>query len=192
MKTYRHLYQEVVFFGNLYMAHLEAARGKRGHSDVAAFEFNLEDNLLQLQEELQAQTYRPAPYDSFRIADPKPRLISAADFRDRVVHHALVRVIEPLFERSFVPDSYESQSGPAPVASAVGGGGPAKYAGVGLVLTHPPRPAVEAGGRGKPCPYPLPTMRGAGGRPPNLFPSPRLWEEGEERRKGVRRFRSWL
>jgi len=111
MKTYRHLYQEVVFFGNLYMAHLEAARGKRGHSDVAAFEFNLEDNLLQLQEELQAQTYRPAPYDSFRIADPKPRLISAADFRDRVVHHALVRVIEPLFERRFIPDSYANRIG---------------------------------------------------------------------------------
>ena len=64
MKTYRYLYQEVVFFGNLYMAYLEAARGKRGHSDVAAFEFNLEDNLLQLQEELRAQTYLPDNFNN--------------------------------------------------------------------------------------------------------------------------------
>jgi len=126
MKTYKHLYGEIVFFGNLYMAYLEAARGKRGQPEVAAFDFNLEANLLRLQEELWTQTYRPAPYRSFRITDPKPRLISAADFRDRVVHHALVRVIEPLFERSFIPDSYESQSGPAPVAPAVGGRRPAK------------------------------------------------------------------
>ena len=111
MKTYKHLYQEIVFFGNLYMAYLEAARGKRGQPEVAAFDFNLEANLLRLQEELWTQTYRPAPYRSFRITDPKPRLISAADFRDRVVHHALVRVIEPLFERSFIPDSYANRLG---------------------------------------------------------------------------------
>ena len=111
MKTYKHLYGELVFFGNLYMAYLEAARGKRGQPEVAAFDFNLEANLLQLQKELWTQTYRPAPYYSFRITDPKPRLISAADFRDRVVHHALVRVIEPLFERSFIPDSYANRLG---------------------------------------------------------------------------------
>jgi len=111
MKTHKHLYGELVFFGNLYMAYLEAARGKRGQPEVAAFDFNLEANLLQLQKELWTQTYRPAPYYSFRITDPKPRLISAADFRDRVVHHALVRVIEPLFERSFIPDSYANRLG---------------------------------------------------------------------------------
>ena len=111
MKTYKHLYGQVVSFENLYWASREAARGKRGHPDVAAFEFCLEANLLRLQEDLSTKRYRPLPYDSFRIHDPKPRLISAADFRDRVVHHALVRVIEPIFERSFIADSYANRVG---------------------------------------------------------------------------------
>ena len=111
MKTYKHLYPTVVSFENLYLAYREAARGKRGQPNVAAFDFDLEANLLQLQAELQSKTYRPSPYTSFRIHDPKPRLISAALFRDRVVHHALVRVIEPIFEQSFIDDSYANRLG---------------------------------------------------------------------------------
>jgi retron-type reverse transcriptase len=111
LKTYKHLYQEIISFTNLYLAYRGAARGKRGHPDVAAFDFNLEADLLQLQRELWVQTYRPGPYRSFRIHDPKSRLISAAPFRDRVVHHALVRVIEPIFERGFIPDSYANRVG---------------------------------------------------------------------------------
>ncbi|MEW5958352.1 MAG: RNA-dependent DNA polymerase, partial [Chloroflexota bacterium] len=64
---------------------------------MAAFEYRLEDNLLQLQVELQTESYRPGPYRSFYIHEPKRRLISAAPFRDRVVHHALCNLIEPLF-----------------------------------------------------------------------------------------------
>jgi RNA-directed DNA polymerase len=111
MKTYKHLYPYIASFENLYLASRDAARGKRGHPDVAAFEFDLEANLFRLQEELQSKTYRPSPYYSFRIHDPKSRLISAALFRDRVVHHALVRVIEPIFERSFIDDSYANRVG---------------------------------------------------------------------------------
>jgi retron-type reverse transcriptase len=111
MKTYKNLYPQIVSFENLYLAYREAARGKRGQPNVAAFELNLEANLFHLQEELETKTYRPDAYDSFRIRDPKPRLISAALFRDRVVHHALVRVIEPIFERSFIPDSYANRVG---------------------------------------------------------------------------------
>jgi RNA-directed DNA polymerase len=111
MKTYKHLYPQIVSFENLYLASREAARGKRGQPDVAAFDFDLEANLFQLQEELQTQTYRHSSYYSFRIRDPKPRLISAAPFRDRVVHHALVRIIEPIFEQSFIPDSYANRIG---------------------------------------------------------------------------------
>ena len=66
---------------------------------MAAFEYRLEENLFGLQEELQGGAYRPGPYDSFHIHEPKRRLISAAPFRDRVVHHALCNVIGPLFER---------------------------------------------------------------------------------------------
>lgn len=111
MKTYKHLYPQIVSFENLYLAYRKAARGKRGQPDVATFDLDLEANLFQLQEELQTKSYRPAPYYSFRIRDPKPRLISAALFRDRVVHHALVRVIEPIFERGFIFDSYANRVG---------------------------------------------------------------------------------
>ena len=98
MRTCKNLYPELISFGNLYLAYLDAARGKRGQPNVAAFDFDLEANLLRLQEELASRTYRPGPYYSFRIRDPKPRLISAAPFRDRVVHRALVGIIEPIFE----------------------------------------------------------------------------------------------
>ena len=111
LKTYKHLYPTITSFENLCLAFQGAARGKRGQPNVAAFEFDLEANLLQLQEELEAKTYQPGPYDSFYIHDPKHRLISAAPFRDRVVHHALVRVIEPIFERSFIADSYANRVG---------------------------------------------------------------------------------
>lgn len=78
---------------------------------MAAFEHDLEENLLRLQEELLTGTYRPGPYRSFYVHEPKRRLISAAPFRDRVVHHALCQVIEPAFERSFIADSFANRVG---------------------------------------------------------------------------------
>jgi RNA-directed DNA polymerase len=111
VKTVDNLYQDIVAFENLYLAYRKAAKGKRGQPNVAAFEFDLEANLFQLQSELRDKRYRPGPYHSFRIYDPKPRLISAAPFRDRVVHHALCNVIEPIFERTFIGDSYANRVG---------------------------------------------------------------------------------
>jgi retron-type reverse transcriptase len=111
MKTHKNIYPQITHFENLYQAFKKAARGKRGKAVVAAFEFDLEENLLQLQYELETQTYQPGPYHNFRIQDPKPRLISAAPFRDRVVHHALCNLIEPLFERRFIHDSYACRKG---------------------------------------------------------------------------------
>lgn len=101
MKTYTNLYPTIASFGNLYVAYRKAAKGKRGQAAVAAFEFDLERNLYRLEDELLAQTYRPGPYRSFTIRDPKLRLVSAAPFRDRVVHHALCNVLEPIFERTY-------------------------------------------------------------------------------------------
>jgi RNA-directed DNA polymerase len=105
------LYSQVYAFANLYWAFRQARRGKRDRSEVAAFEFNLEENLLQLRQELATRTYRPGPYRSFYVRDSKRRLISAAPFRDRVIHHALVNVIEPLFEPRFIGDSYANRVG---------------------------------------------------------------------------------
>lgn len=78
---------------------------------MAAFEYRLEDNLLQLQAELRTESYQPGPYTSFYIHEPKKRLISAAPFRDRVAHHALCNLIEPLFERGFIAGSYANRVG---------------------------------------------------------------------------------
>jgi len=88
-----------------------AARGKRGTAGVARLEHRLADNLLDLQHDLLSGRYRPGEYVSFCIAEPKRRLISAAPFRDRVVHHALCRIIEPRFERLFIAESYANRRG---------------------------------------------------------------------------------
>jgi RNA-directed DNA polymerase len=104
-------YEQLCSWDNLYRAYRKAAKGKRGKPPAARFEYRLEDNLIQLQRELQAKTYRPGDYYSFHIHEPKRRLISAAPFRDRVTHHALCNVIEPRFERSFIRDSYANRVG---------------------------------------------------------------------------------
>ena len=105
------MFSTITGWENLLLAYQKAGRGKRGRGSVAAFEYRLEDNLYQLQEELRTQRYRPGGYHSFFIHEPKRRLISAAPFRDRVVHHALCNVIEPLFERGFIEDSYANRIG---------------------------------------------------------------------------------
>ena len=105
------LYEQVGTWDNLYLAWCKAARGKRGREPAAGFEYRLEDNLLKLQRELRGKGYAPGPYHSFYIHVPKRRLISAAPFRDRVVHHALCNVIEPFFERRFIADSYANRVG---------------------------------------------------------------------------------
>ena len=97
-------YEQVTDWQNIHLAWKRASKGKRGRSSTAAFEFKLEDHLLSLQDELQRKTYYSGAYSSFYIHEPKKRLISAAPFRDRVVHHALCRIIEPVFENSFIFD----------------------------------------------------------------------------------------
>ncbi len=92
-------------------AYRKAARGKRGKLAAASFEFGLADRLLDLQADLLAGSYQPGSYHHFVIHEPKRRLISAAPFRDRVVHHALCNIIEPLFEARFHPHSYANRVG---------------------------------------------------------------------------------
>lgn len=111
MKTFTQLYDQIYDFDNLLRAFKNARKGKMHKRNVAAFEWQMERNLLQLQEELQSKTYQPGAYRTFKIYDPKERMISAAPFRDRVVHHALCQVVMPLFEQSFIYDSYANRKG---------------------------------------------------------------------------------
>jgi RNA-directed DNA polymerase len=109
--VYRHLYPEVCAWDNLLLAWRKARKGKRSHPPAATFEQRAGEHLLEIQAELQSQTYRPGGYASFYVHDPKRRLISAAPFRDRVVHHALCNIIEPILERRFIHDSYANRQG---------------------------------------------------------------------------------
>lgn len=105
------LYSKVWSFPNLLLAVRRAAKGKRGRAAAARFEASLPDSLIELRDQLRDSKYRPEPYSSFTIHEPKRRLISAAAFRDRVVHHALCNIIEPLFESRFIADSYANRTG---------------------------------------------------------------------------------
>lgn len=111
MKRQGNLWPQVLAFENLLNAARRARKGKRTRDSVLHFHANLESELLQLRDELAAQTYRPGPYRTFHIVEPKRRLISAAPYRDRVVHHALCQIIQPIFERSFIDDSYANRTG---------------------------------------------------------------------------------
>jgi hypothetical protein len=109
--VYRHLYDQLCDWENLLLAWRKARRGKRGHAPAAAFEQRAGEHLLAVEAELRERRYQPGAYTSFYVHDPKRRLISAAPFRDRVVHHALCNVIEPIFERRFIHDSYANRAG---------------------------------------------------------------------------------
>jgi hypothetical protein len=111
MKTYKNLYPRICAFGNLERAFRQARRGKRTRRNVATFECNLELELVALQDELLSESYRPGGYRHFTIYEGKPRRISAAPFRDRVVHHALCNIIEPIWEARFIHDSYACRVG---------------------------------------------------------------------------------
>lgn len=111
MKRYNHLFDKIISFGNLLLAAKKAQKGKRYKEKTALFNLNLERELIFLQAELSDMSYRHGGYRDFYIYDPKRRLISAAPYRDRVLHHALCNVIEPLFDRTFIHDSYACRVG---------------------------------------------------------------------------------
>ncbi|MEO0827440.1 MAG: RNA-directed DNA polymerase [Cyanobacteria bacterium J06635_15] len=111
MKRYGNLWPQIIDFENLLLAARKAERGKRFRQNVLAFNYNREQELLELHQALKTPTYQPGKYQTFRVYSPKPRLISAAPYRDRVVHHALCNIIQPIFERAFIFDSYANRLG---------------------------------------------------------------------------------
>lgn len=109
MKTFNQLYPQIVAFENLLLAVRNCERGKRYRHDAGSFRTNREREILQLQRALKAQCYHPGEYRERVIHRPKRRLISAAPYRDRVVHHALCQVVMPLFERRMIQDLYSNR-----------------------------------------------------------------------------------
>lgn len=111
MKTYNNLYEKLCSYENLENAFKKAKKRKSAKTYVIEFEKNLKNNLLQLRTELLLHSYQPKPLKNFIVRDPKTRRISKSDFRDRVVHHALCNIIGPIFEKSFIYDSYANRKG---------------------------------------------------------------------------------
>jgi len=103
---YHNIFDEIISIENLFLAWREFCRGKRKRLDVQQFEFNLEDNLFQLQQELNNKIYQHFHYTPFYIQDPKLRRIHKACVRDRVLHQAVFRVLYPIFDQGFIFDSY--------------------------------------------------------------------------------------
>jgi RNA-directed DNA polymerase len=111
MKTYKNLYSKIYDINNLLLAFRKARKGKTKKAYVIEFEKDVIGNLFQLQKELIKQTYSPKPLVTFILRDPKTRKISKSAFRDRIVHHAIINIIEPIFDKTFIYDSCANRKG---------------------------------------------------------------------------------
>ena len=107
----RDLWKELCSYDNIFLAYKKARKHKTTKDYVLKFERDIKDNLLTLRSELLFHCYKPRPLVNFIIRDPKTRKISKSDFRDRVVYHALCNIIEPIFEKTFIYDSYANRKG---------------------------------------------------------------------------------
>lgn len=101
-----HKYEDIISVENILEAWQEFLRGKRNKPDVQEFSLRLMDNIFNLYRDLSNHTYKHGDYQQFRINDPKPRIIHKATVKDRLVHHAICRILYPFFNRIFISDSY--------------------------------------------------------------------------------------
>ena len=111
MHRVKHLFEQISSMANLHQAAIETLRGKRMTQPGARFFAVMEKEIPTLHDALSSGTYRHGPYHYFQIHEPKVRQVAAAQFRDRVVHHAIVRVLEPIFEKRFIEDSFACRVG---------------------------------------------------------------------------------
>lgn len=111
MKVYRNLFWSIISPAALFRAWEAFSSDKRNKPDVARFGLELERNLFDLYRDLKRGTYRHGPYTGFWIHDPKLRRIHKAQVRDRVLHHAVFSVLNPIFEPSFIPTSFSCRIG---------------------------------------------------------------------------------
>lgn len=101
-----HRFEDLIHIENLLAAWQEFLVGKKQKKDVQEFQFNLMDNILALHNDLTSGTYKHGTYEEFNISDPKPRIVHKATVRDRLLHHAVYRILYPFFDETFIADSF--------------------------------------------------------------------------------------
>ena len=110
-KRNKNIYESIYTFENIYLASLKARRGKRFRSETEKFEINIEENIIEIMKQLKNKSYVFGEYKTFIITDPKEREISAAPYKDRVVHHAICNIIEPIIDKAMIYDTYACRKG---------------------------------------------------------------------------------
>lgn len=110
-KTHKNLYSQIYDYDNLYTSFKTASARKTTNPEVLRFEWRLEENLINIQNHLIYKSWKPLGYRKFVVYEPKRREIAAPQFADRIVHHALCRIIEPKFETRFLDCSYACRHG---------------------------------------------------------------------------------
>lgn len=111
MKIYKNLFTQIISLDNLFAAWKEFRLGKGQKMDVALFEFNLEQNIFNLWHDLKDKKYCHGSYTGFYINDPKRRHIHKATVRDRILHHAVFAILNPIYNRDFISDSFSCRIG---------------------------------------------------------------------------------
>jgi len=107
---FNHKFEDLISIDNLLSAWQEFIKGKKNKNDVQLFLFYLMDNILSLRRDLSNYTYKHGGYQCFKINDPKPRIIHKASVRDRLLHHAIYRVLYPFFDKMFISDSFSCRN----------------------------------------------------------------------------------
>lgn len=105
-----HTFAEIISIENLLIAWKEFEKGKKSRKDVQIFSMRLMDNIFSLHNDLLNHTYKHGDYQAFKINDPKPRDIHKASVRDRLLHHAIYRILYPFFDKTFISDSYSCRN----------------------------------------------------------------------------------
>src|SRR3989338_4480299 len=117
MNAHNTLWNIFCSFDNLHHAYFLAREGKSSRPDIQEFDQHWWYHLCILLKELKTKTYQPVPLRTFLLRDPKTRVISVSDFRDRIIHHALIDILQPIFEPKFIADSYASREGKGTLAA---------------------------------------------------------------------------
>ena len=111
MKVFNNIFEKTISLENLFLSWDEFKKGKQKKADVQEFERNSEQNMFQLRNDLISKTYKHGPYRGFYICDPKRRHIHKSEVRDRILHHAIFRILNPIFEPTFISNSFSCRIG---------------------------------------------------------------------------------